>query len=92
MKNPNDQATARTRGLERLKNRFSFIFQRRHDCIRNCDRPKVSIQPIRYLTADKALEDITFLVERYHEALVDKYPGYLADIGFNRGTRNNVCT
>jgi hypothetical protein len=91
-KNASDQAKARKNGLEKLKNRFSVIFQRRHDCIHNCDRPKVSVQRIKHLTTDKALEDIAFLVERYHEALVARYPSYLADIGFNGATRNNVCT
>ena len=91
-KNASDQAKARKNGLLKLKNRFAVIFQRRHDCIHNCDRPKVSVQQIKHLTTDKALEDIAFLVERYHEALFTRYPMYLADIGFNGATRNNVCT
>jgi hypothetical protein len=91
-KSPADQALARKKGLEKLKNRFSVIFQRRHDCIHNCDRPKVGIQKIRVLTTEKALEDIEFMVKRYHDALVTGFPVYLDKIGFSGTSRNNVCS
>ena len=90
-KNPADQAQARKKGLVKLKNRFSVIFQRRHDCIHNCDRPKVGIQKIKPLTAEKVLDDIEFLVKRYHDALIAGFPDYLSRIGFSGVTRNNVC-
>lgn len=44
--NPSQQGKARRLALERLDDRFERIFQRRHDCIHNCDRPRVSPQPI----------------------------------------------
>lgn len=55
------QAIADAQG--RLEERFREIFQRRHDCIHNCDRPRVKPQPLS--AADvvlRVLEDIDFLV------------------------------
>ena len=38
-----DRATARTAAWESMDDRYEEIFQRRHDCIHNCDRPRVGV-------------------------------------------------
>lgn len=71
--------------------RFKKVFQRRHDCIHNCDRPRSAPQnPIDPGTVANALRDIEFLVSRCHVALVAEYPKYLKELGFNATTRNQV--
>lgn len=46
-----------------LKTRFKAIMQRRHDCIHNCDRPKVAIRGMNGVgTTRNAIKDIEFLV------------------------------
>lgn len=70
--------------------RMTTIFQRRHDCIHNCDRPKVAPQRITPSETQKALYDIKFLVERSHDALVAEFPQYLSRAGFSAVVRNQV--
>jgi len=80
-----DQAT------KQLEARFEVIFQRRHDCIHNCDRPRVKPQPLNGTgTATNVISDIVFLVHHCHTALVARYPEYLKDLGFSAVTRNSV--
>src|SRR5260370_27950141 len=40
-----DKHTTREAAIEQFQEPFRTIFQRRHDCIHNCDRPRVSPQP-----------------------------------------------
>jgi hypothetical protein len=89
--NSSQKHTARTKGLEQFNELFEGIFQRRHDCIHNCDRPKVAPQTITSVMVEKKLQDIEFLVCRAHEALRDEFPTYLRRLGFNSTTRNSVC-
>lgn len=84
------QGNARKAALEHFSKRLDDIFQRRHDCIHNCDRPKVALQSITDSSAEKALQDIGFLVTRCHDALVAEFPKYLRTLGFNGATRNRV--
>lgn len=81
---------ARKKALEHFSTRLDTLFQRRHDCIHNCDRPKVALQAITDSSAKKALQDIGFLVTRCHDALVAEFPEYLRALGFNGVTRNRV--
>ena len=83
---------ARTDALNRVQDCFEKIFQRRHDCIHNCDRPKMALQQINDVTVEKRIQDVTFLVERCHEALIAEFPHYLSDLGFSGVTRNRVCS
>ncbi len=63
-----DQARAREQAMERLDERFAEIFQRRHDCIHNCDRPKMRPQDLaRSQTVLKVIQDVEFLVNRCDE-------------------------
>ncbi|MCL6705600.1 hypothetical protein M8R20_01175 [Pseudomonas sp. R2.Fl] len=84
------KAGARKAALEHFSKRLDDIFQRRHDCIHNCDRPKVALQSITDSSAEKALQDIGFLVTRCHDALNAEFPEYLRTLGFNGATRNRV--
>ena len=84
------KAIAREKAVKKFKERMSYIFQRRHDCIHNCDRPKTALQPISKTSATKAIEDIEFLVLRCHEAFLVEYPVYLSGCGFSAATRNAV--
>lgn len=81
----------RIRALEQFEEHFSQIFQRRHDCIHNCDRPRIALQPINSTSVRKTLEDIEFLVSRCHEAFHAEFPVYLNTLGFSAATRNQVC-
>lgn len=74
---PSAKASARGRALEKFQAYFAKIFQRRHDCIHNCDRPKMALQTIAATTVQKRIEDITFLVRRCHADLVAAFPLYL---------------
>ncbi|MCU0731064.1 MAG: hypothetical protein MUE84_05690 [Hyphomonas sp.] len=87
---PKLQSSARESALDHFEEHFQMIFQRRHDCIHNCDRPKMALQPITVSNVEKRLEDISFLVHRAHEGLTAEFPVYLTDLGFNAVTRNRV--
>ena len=74
---PGAKNSAKTKALDKFQAYFAGIFQRRHDCIHNCDRPKMAIQAIAATTVEKRIEDIGFLVRRCHVDLVTAYPLYL---------------
>lgn len=82
--------SAREAALKKFGERIQTVFQRRHDCIHNCDRPKMTVQSLSSVQARKAIDDIAFLVERSTEHLRNEYPHYLAAKGFNGVTRNRV--
>jgi hypothetical protein len=74
------QAVADAQG--RLEERFREIFQRRHDCIHNCDRPRVKPQPLT--TAGvvlRVLEDIEFLVRRSDQHINLEFRQFLLGTG-----------
>lgn len=85
------KSAAKKRAVERFEGRFKEIFQRRHDCIHACDRPKAAVQAITAAQVQKTIADVEFLVVRCHEALVAEFPEYLRGLGFNGATRNQVC-
>lgn len=88
--NPSQKGKARKDALDKVKERYDMIFQRRHDCIHNCDRPKISPLLIRETSAKKSVEDVEFLVNRCHEAIKSEFPIYLTNLGFSAATRNRV--
>ncbi len=59
--------------LENFGRRMQSIFQRRHDCIHNCDRPRSAIQPIKTDITQKALYDVTF-------RLLDELSGWVDQV------------
>lgn len=87
---PQNLAAAKEKALEHFEVKFGTIFQRRHDCIHCCDRPKVAIQAINRPAVQKKIEDIEFLVGRCHSELSTEFPAYLARLGFGAITRNQV--
>jgi hypothetical protein len=84
---------ARKAAVERFEERFEAIFQRRHDCIHNCDRPRIAIND-RHVVSEayvaKVLHDIAFLVARCHDSLVAEFPEFVQGLGFNGVTRNRI--
>ena len=82
---------AKEQAIERLEVRFNRIFQRRHDCIHNCDRPKIAVQSIAEAEVKKVVDDLEFLVFRCNEDFLKEFPVYLRGLGFNGATRARVC-
>lgn len=73
---------AREDAVEQWEDRFRSIFQRRHDCIHNCDRPRISMQPLdKSGTVLKVIQDIEFLVERSNEHIESEFHEFLALAG-----------
>lgn len=85
-----NKGAARKSALTHFEDYYDELFQRRHDCIHNCDRPKNALQPITHTKVEKVIEDIEFLVGRCHNAFLDEFPRYLTTIGCNAVTRNQV--
>ena len=84
------RAHAKDEARKRFNSLFDKHFQRRHDCIHNCDRPKQALANISSGQASKAIEDMQFLIERCHEALFNEFAMYLKRCGFDSITRNAV--
>ena len=87
---PNLVGTQKTKSVKKFENRMNTIFQRRHDCIHNCDRPKQAVQGISRTFVEKATLDLVFFVERFDEHLREEYPKYLRNLGFSGATRARV--
>jgi len=81
---------AKKNALNKFGRRMQSIFQRRHVCIHNCDRPKLAIQAILADATLKALEDVLFLVNRCTDHMRGEYTHYLASMDFSRRTRNQI--
>lgn len=80
--NETDKHRARELALEQFEERFRAIFQRRHDCIHNCDRPRISPQPLdKGGTVLKVIHDIEFLVNRSDEHISLEFRQFLLDAG-----------
>jgi hypothetical protein len=89
--NPSQKGDAKKLAVKKIEKRFLITFQRRHDCIHNCDRPKYAVQTISESTVQKRVQDVVFLVERCHDAFISEFPVYLSNLGFSGVTRNRVC-
>lgn len=86
------KAQLRKDAITKLETRMGMIFQRRHDCIHNCDRPR-SVVLGRHMSPDyvrSVIVDIEFIVERCQEELITEFSIFLNDLGFNAVTRNQV--
>jgi hypothetical protein len=82
-----DKNTARTATREKLEGRFRDLIQRRHDCIHNCDRPRVSPQSLSSgSTVSKVIQDVRFLVSRCNEHLNVEFRLFLQRIGCSGAT------
>lgn len=80
--NPTAQDAARKVAKVRLERRFETIIQRRHDCIHNCDRPKMAPQPlVNGRTVIRVIEDVEFLVNRCDEHIDSEFREFLSLCG-----------
>jgi len=77
--------TQRQDSLEAMEQRFNdVIFQRRHDCIHNCDRPKVTPQRLRRPgTVSNVIRDAEFLVTRFEDHITSEVRHFLSGLGFS---------
>jgi hypothetical protein len=81
------KGSANENAVEQLEDRFKDIIQRRHDCIHNCDRPKVSPQPLKLGgTVLKVTQDVEFLVRRCDEHINAEFREFLTGIGCSPAT------
>ena len=81
-----DREAARQAANEQMWARYNRIFQRRHDCIHNCDRPRVS--PQRLVVSGTVLNvanDIEFLVARCDEHIDAEFREFLLGCGCPAG-------
>ena len=82
-----DKRKKREQGLRNnaassLVKRISKLIQRRHDCIHNCDRPRMSPQPLdKGGTVVKVIQDIEFLVYRSDEHITTEFREFLVNAG-----------
>jgi len=78
---------ARGDAIDQFEDRFRAIFQRRHDCIHNCDRPRVSPQPLDASgKVLKVIQDVEFLINRCDEHIGIEYRQFLVDVGCSAAT------
>lgn len=85
--NPQDKRAAREAAINQFKERFRTIFQRRHDCIHNCDRPRMSPQPLeRTGTVVKVIQDVEFLVNRCDDHIDTEFREFLVGVGCSAAT------
>lgn len=87
---PQARGKAKKDAFEQFDECYTAIFQRRHDCIHNCDRPKTALQRINESVVKKRIEDVSFLIERCHDALTAEFPIYLKNLGFSGAVRAQV--
>jgi len=86
-----DKDTARKNATKQMQERFHKIVQRRHDCIHNCDRPKVKLQTIGSPDAVlKVVKDVQFLVEQCNKYIDTEFRQYLSDLGCSPTTLNKL--
>jgi hypothetical protein len=82
-----DKHTARDAAIDQFEERYRAIFQRRHDCIHNCDRPRVSPQPLdKGGTVVKVIQDVEFLVNRCDEHINTEFREFLIGTGCSVAT------
>ena len=79
---PADQNAAREMAMDQMEERFSMIIQRHHDCIHNCDRPRMAPQPlVKGGTVIKVIEDVEFLVNGCDEHMSGEFRQFLLGCG-----------
>lgn len=81
----NQQKSSRKQDyVKAMRRRFDDdIFQRRHDCIHNCDRPKVAPQSLRRTgTVRNVIRDVEFFAGSINTHLDVEFPAFLRGLGF----------
>ncbi len=86
------KSSLRKKAIAQMEERLTMIFQRRHDCIHNCDRPKIAInrRNINPNYVRDVITDLEYIVNRCHEDFIVEFPFFLRGLGFNAVTRNRV--
>jgi hypothetical protein len=85
--NSTDKHAAREAAIDQFEDRFRAIFQRRHDCIHSCDRPRMSPQPLdKGGTVLKVIQDVDYLVHRCDEHINSEFHEFLIEVGCNAAT------
>ncbi len=85
--NNDDKNKAKETAIEQFEDRFGAIFQRRHDCIHNCDRPRMSPQPLdKGGTVLKVIQDVDYLVHRCEEHINLEFREFLVGLGCSAAT------
>jgi len=74
-----DRAKARNKTIySQFRDRYKELFQRRHDCIHNCDRPRIAPQKLeRAGTVERVAHDAVFLVERCDDHITKEFREFL---------------
>jgi hypothetical protein len=85
------KANAVADAYDQMRDRYTTIFQRRHDCIHNCDRPRVAPQSL----TDPGIvahvcADVDFLVRRCDEHIASEFREFLLSLGFTGATISQV--
>jgi hypothetical protein len=85
---PHQKTGNRQHYIDAMRERFDeVIFQRRHDCIHNCDRPRTAPQRLdRAGTVRNVIRDVQFLAGRFNAHLDTQFPAFLRGIGFSAAT------
>jgi hypothetical protein len=85
---PQQRNGNRQQYIDAMRDRFDeVIFQRRHDCIHNCDRPRVAPQPLNAAgTVRNVIRDVQFLAEQFNTHLDAQFPAFLRGLGFSAAT------
>jgi hypothetical protein len=84
---PDEKSTAREKAVDKFEERFRIIFQRRHDCIHNCDRPRISPQPLdKGGTVLKVIEDVEYLVLQCDAHINREFRQFPVNIGCSAAT------
>lgn len=85
--NSGQKRKARVDAIDQFQDRFGSIFQRRHDCIHNCDRPRMSPQPLdKGSTVVKVIQDVNYLVHWCDEHITSEFRHFLVEIGCSPAT------
>jgi hypothetical protein len=78
----NDRQQALRLARDQFEDRFEALIQRRHDCIHNCDRPRMAPQPLSSTRAVRRVaDDVEFLVRRFDEHCNVEFREFLLGLG-----------
>jgi len=78
----NDRQLALRQARDQFEDRFLALIQRRHDCIHNCDRPRMAPQPLSSSRAVRRItDDVEFLVQRFDEHCDVEFREFLLGLG-----------
>lgn len=71
--------------------RLDSIFQRRHDCIHNCDRPRSRPQPVPSAAGiNRVVDDVVYFVSLCDEHFDAEFRAFLLGVGFPASVVGNV--